>query len=610
MKLYMMKKLSYLADKIKSASVFIKITLIFEVALIVTVIFAASFVSYSFTGVLLEKEIELGDARIEKFVNYIQEKYNRVYSLSNYIHSSDLSSVLSDIAQDEKQAYEIETIKFMNVFFSGVSSADSDISDVIIISTKDIVYSYTDRAVAEVKPSYPFMSDSLVQEFVRSDDDMKIFYDAPGRYCLKEREAVISFMGKIYDPSRFPRKMLVGIYIMNVPVSIIDSRFDLKKGKVWISLVNKENQVLYSTISDQMGNSFVPQKKEEEDYAGEREIGTSTLKIKYALSEEMLYYEANQLKRGIILVLLAAICTTGILFISIYKSYHRRIQVLMDFMSKIECGDLKSRVPVTSKDEIGVLIQSCNEMCEKLNFYIAKVYIEELQRKNAEINALQMQIEPHFLYNTLESIKANALKEGDITTSEMVVLLGNLFRWTSRTDKKFVTIEEELDYVHTYLKLQSYRYEMPLDIDIQVEEEDLDAAIPKLTLQPIIENIMIHGFTHIKRRGIVGIIVKRKKNDIEITVFDNGQGMMPEVLESIRQKLSMEMNQDAFQSIGIQNVHRRLQLLFGKEYGLQIMSIWEQGTAAKVVIPALSRKEMENLSLSVRGSGKNVRKYV
>jgi len=185
----------------------------------------------------------------------------------------------------------------------------------------------------------------------------------------------------------------------------------------------------------------------------------------------------------------------------------------------------------------------------------------------------------------------------------MIVLLAKLFRWSSRTKDKLVSLEEELDYIRTYLKLQSYRYRKELDININISEEYLDYAIPKLILQPVIENIIKHAFINQERPGIVSITAKVKveenqKMSLEITICDNGIGMTKETLTRVKNKLNILNEydaQDEFESIGIQNVHHRLRLLFGDTYGLSIQSIQEFGTAVKISIPAMTVEEMGNI---------------
>lgn len=580
--------------KWKNLSVLLKISLIFELAFVTTVTLVVAGAFSFFSSVISEKEIALGDTKLEKLAVYIEEKYNRVYSLNNYMHSSNITKIMSDIAADATQAYNYEYIKYCNVFFSGISSADPDISDVILISVNGPVYSMTSGLYSDMKPSYDFMQSERIRGFFSSAESQHIFYDNPSDYCLKKRSDVISFMGKIYDASLYPQKKVVGFYMINIPVSVINDAMMPAEGglKGEISLVNKQDQIIFCTDARLNGTDYQNVRQTQESYWKEKLIGNSGLRIEYTLSKHQLYYEINRLRDRIWAVSFAAVLITTLLCYSIYKTYNRRIRRLLGFLMQVEEGKFDITVPVDSKDEIGVISNAFNEMCQKLTDYIARVYQAELQRKDAELNALQMQINPHFLYNTLESIKAQAVKENDKITPEMVTLLGNLFRWSSNTRNRFVILEEEIDYVKTYLKLQSYRYDRNMEIDIKIDEENLDYAVPKLILQPMVENIIKHALMGVERSWLVGISAKKKTEKLEITIYDNGCGMPKEKLKELQEGLDKDLNQNEFQSIGIQNVNHRIKLLFGSEYGVWIESIEKQGTAVKVIIPALYIEEM------------------
>ncbi len=595
-----MRKISdILKQKFKRLSVFLKITMLFEIVLILSLIFVSTITTSLFARLVKEKEIALGKTRIEKLADYMLEKYNRVYSLSIYIHSSNISGIMSDIVEGTSDAYEFQNINAMNVFFRGVSSADSDICDVILALPTGNMYSYTYSSMPAVSPSYEFMEDSVVKDFLDKDQEMTILYSKTRKYALREKDSVVSFMGKIYDPSYFPKKKLVGIYIMNIPSSKFGKVLDMEEGKQKgeLILVNSEKKVLYSTSSLREGTTFNREleRKQKNSYFVSDELGTTGLEIEYILSNRVLYKEINILKRNISIGICIAVILTLLLSFRIYKIFKKRVKVLIGFMGKLQERDFNINVPVESEDEIGILSRSFNTMCKELNEYIDKAYKAEIQRVNSEVYALQMQIDPHFLYNTLESIKSKALDEGDTVTPEMITLLGNLFRWSTRIKDKFIILEEEINYIETYLQLQSYRFDEKLDVDIHIPEEYMDYAIPKLILQPIVENVIKHAYINVDRPGIVGIIAKKKAEKLEITVFDNGCGMSEEQLQKVHTQLEENSEPDNFESIGIENVHFRIRLLFGKEYGLVIKSIPNQGTAVKIIIPAMTVREMNNI---------------
>lgn len=593
-----------LLGKLDEFSIFLKSALLFELVMVLSIIAVTVFVTGKFSAVLKNKEIDIGNTKVEKMLSYTNEKYNRIYSLVNYIHSSDLSRMMSEIASDSTKGYEYKNIAATDSFFSATSSSDSDISDIIFVSTNGVIYTYTSNDYSKIKTNYSFMDNDIILDFLISEDSQKIFYADPSEYTLKPRDPVVSFLGKIYDSSLYPKKKVVGIYIFNIPIdkfeNAIDWTYENSEGK--LMLLNKYGQILYSTSEDLIGTgtSFSEMENNKEWYYNSSTAGSSGMKVIYILKNSLLLENINQMKGTIALVLLIAIGTTIFVNFIVYKIFNGRVRTLMNYMRQVQQGNLQLRVPVKSQDEIGILGQSFNQMCEKLEEHIALEYRAGIELKNAEISALQAQIDPHFLYNTLDSIKAKALSEHSEGTAEMIVLLAKLFRWSSRTKDKLVSLEEELDYIRTYLKLQSYRYREELDIDINISDEYLDYAIPKLILQPVVENIIKHAFIDQERPGIVSITARVKveenqKKSLDITICDNGIGMTEETLIWVKNKLNENDAQDEFDSIGIQNVHHRLRLLFGDKYGLSIQSIQEFGTAVKISIPAMTVEEMGNI---------------
>jgi len=287
---------------------------------------------------------------------------------------------------------------------------------------------------------------------------------------------------------------------------------------------------------------------------------------------------------GVYPVIVALVLGTAVGWYS-YRVYMKRIKEIIDFMRKVEQGDFKTRLEITSHDEIGQICESLNEMSSELNEYVDRVYNAEVQRKNAEMNALQMQINPHFLYNTLESIKAKVVINNDEESARMISILGNMFRWISRTSEKAIPLDEELEYIKNYMELQSYRYDMQMEICQDVPDELLDCLVPKLILQPVVENVVKHALDSDNREKIFGITVNDEDPEIIITVYDNGNGMEAAKVEEMNTKLSEWTDQDDFDSIGLQNVNQRIKLMYGNEYGVQIKSMKGFGTAVKIKLP-------------------------
>jgi two-component system, sensor histidine kinase YesM len=215
------------------------------------------------------------------------------------------------------------------------------------------------------------------------------------------------------------------------------------------------------------------------------------------------------------------------------------------------------------------------------------IYEQEAKRKS-EFEVLQAQINPHFLYNTLNS----AVRMIGIGKSDEVVTtissLSKLFRISLSKGKTMITVKEELEHVKHYLIIQQIRFKNKFDYEIEAQEEVLSCKTVKLILQPIVENAIQHGIEQMVDLGHIQIKVMREKDQVLFQVIDNGLGMPGERVEQI---LNGKVKSKQGSGVGLRNVHERIQLYFGKEYGIQISSLVEEGTTVTIVIPAVEEEE-------------------
>lgn len=290
----------------------------------------------------------------------------------------------------------------------------------------------------------------------------------------------------------------------------------------------------------------------------------------------------------------------AILFISIIISFlisysiSKPVEKLGKAMKKVEDGDLSVNVHFKNKNEIESLGESFNKMINKINTLIKKVYEAEITQKEAEINALQSQINPHFLYNTLALIDGIASMNGEKEICMISQSLGEIFRY-SISGTKFATIDEELKMVKLFLSIHEFRHQNRFSGMVFVDERIKESIITKLLIEPIVENAIIHGIE--KKRGevYVNVYVKPEDNDILIIVEDNGIGMDNNELENLRQNVEStasmfrHSNQKRRYHIGLGNVNRRIKLYYGEEYGINLISKAGEGTTVTVRIPQRSQ---------------------
>lgn len=206
---------------------------------------------------------------------------------------------------------------------------------------------------------------------------------------------------------------------------------------------------------------------------------------------------------------------------------------------------------------------------------ICEVYQKKIEQKNAEIRALQAQINPHFLYNTLDSINWMLIERDEQDISDVVISLGEILRYAVGGQNHLVPLGSEARYIESYLFIQKNRLEDRLNYQWELAEDTLDVLVPRLIMQPIVENAVIHGIEPLKKGGVILMKAWIEKEMLLIRVTDNGRGMNQEELEALREKIS---GTDEIENIGMRNIQRRMELTYGQEQAMEIESVQGEGT--------------------------------
>ena len=263
-------------------------------------------------------------------------------------------------------------------------------------------------------------------------------------------------------------------------------------------------------------------------------------------------------------------------------------------LEKFSRGDFAVRLKENRCDEIGKLNRIFNKAIKEINELMQKVTQSEILNKEMEFKTLQSQMNPHFLYNTLDTINWLAFKEKQTEICNLVAAISSLIRASISNKKSIITIEQELDYVKNYIYIQHIRYKDRFDTIYDIDESLLKQAVPKLIIQPIVENAIIHGIENSKNKNLLYISVKRENECIIIIVKDTGIGMTDEkVSELLKEPLNAEGDeQKAHTNLGLYAVHKRIQLMYGDLYGLTVQSQAGEGTTVTLHIPFTKKQEM------------------
>lgn len=295
-------------------------------------------------------------------------------------------------------------------------------------------------------------------------------------------------------------------------------------------------------------------------------------------------------------ILVIVICLMISIIISsiIVSSTYRPLKKLMDAMKKVESGDLRVQVNLNTGDEIEHLSNGFNQMAKELQRLINKVYLEENMKKEAEIYALQAQINPHFLYNTLNSIRFLAKKHDVLDIRNITNSLISLCRSSLESGRKFVSLKQELELVEHYMNIQKLRYGDVCIYKLYAEPDLYSYSVPRFSIQPLVENALFHGIMS-AGGGTITVCIKEQNDSIIIVVSDDGSGMDEDVYSGIIANINApytDMFQNkGFNSIGIKNISDRTKLYFGEKYGLSITTSKGIGTSVELKIPKINIQE-------------------
>ncbi len=266
------------------------------------------------------------------------------------------------------------------------------------------------------------------------------------------------------------------------------------------------------------------------------------------------------------------------------------IRKLIFLMRKAEDGNLSVTMNVKYNDEIGQLGKSFNVMLGKISKLMDKVFEEQQEIRKAEFKALQAQINPHFLYNTLDSIIWLARAHRDDEVVAMVNALTKLFRIALSRGREIITIQEEIEHVNSYLTIQHIRYKNKFTYDVSVPENLVQYRILKLILQPIIENAIYHGIKMKREEGHISLQAYESGECVVFEIQDTGIGMTEETLAALNNTLK-DVSGEKLESYGLRNVNERIKIYFGKDYGLSFTSQYGIGTKVEIKIPKITEVE-------------------
>jgi len=311
------------------------------------------------------------------------------------------------------------------------------------------------------------------------------------------------------------------------------------------------------------------------------------------MDKDNLFYEVNLLRYLTFACLAVIVIIVMIVIIVFSNKFYNSVKIIVNGMNEVKKGNFNVRIELNTEDELAFIGDEFNEMSSKINNLVEDIknqseYIVEIsnKRREAEIKAIVAQINPHFLYNTLDCINWMAIKNENYEVSDMVGNLAQILRYSIGDINKEVSIYEEIEWLKKYVYLQQPRFNNSFALELDVNENVLGYRMHKLMLQPLVENCIIHGFKGYDNGRELKVSINKFENSyILITVKDNGNGIEKKKLEEIINNIESGKNED--ENIGIKNVYDRIKIYYGEAAKFKIESIEGEGTTIKLIIPLI-----------------------
>lgn len=401
----------------------------------------------------------------------------------------------------------------------------------------------------------------------------------------------------------FPNQELLGYVALDInEKSLYNIIADIElswAGKVF--LVNEEGRILATEDEALLGEELEPGYMEcfgeKEAFYGDAAIDNIRYSVYnspaifngwhmvLAIPRDYYIKDIVELRNIVILITMIVACLAVFASVVISRSITRPIADLSKAMEEFGQGNFDINCEVDSEDEIGHLSRTFNQMVSDMDSLVNTVYEQKVMNQEAQMKSLQMQINPHFLYNTLDTINWMArMKQAD-EVGDMAAALGNMMRY-SLAKKSFATLEEEIKNLKDYLFIQNFRYGDKMRAEIKIADDLMHYYIPKLLIQPILENAIVHGIEDKLDKGYITIAAWQQNNDLYIQVEDDGVGMTEVAIAQILNE-DYAPKKKGHTSIGIVNVNRRIQMIYGPDYGLLIQSVLGAGTKMTIHVKAM-----------------------
>lgn len=598
---------------LKSFSIQQRLLLLFSIQILIPLLFMGTMLYRTSRNIIQNKSIDYTQDLLTMVELRLNDFSNNVKVASqDMLYDRVIYNILAEDAtnQGENNGADItqyEEINSVNNILRKACLSREEIQSIALISNHQTYYTYDSNiGRASIEQLLPYEKMKAVA--LEAGGEAVWFLDLDAKGEVKNLYVTRS----IYDISNYQEIGLMAILIRrealervygDLSTEFMQSIAVVSNTGEWITGSGDETlelQQTYTALEFKDSSHVVDNKRG--ILLSVKEMKEPNWRILAEISVDKLNEDLYAFRTYFIVIMIATLLILSALSIFFAMDILTPIKRLVHGMKTMQESKTHDEIIIDRQDELGYLSQCFNDMSREIDILVNRVYKEQLTRKEAEIKTLQAQINPHFLFNTLESINWMARLNHVDEISEMVTALSALMEAGIGKGEALVSLEEEISFVDSYILIMKNRYGERLDFTKSIDESLLSILVPKLLLQPLVENAIYHGVDKFRRPGKVVLIIRRTDQHIEIEVLDNGKGMTAQEMEELNANLRERNDAYLFSEksgmgIGLVNVNRRIKLFYGAQYGIRIESVYEE--YMKVV-----------LTLPVSGIQKGVKDYV
>ncbi|WP_027293348.1 histidine kinase [Robinsoniella sp. KNHs210] len=515
---------------------------------------------------------------------YLNDLTLKMYSDANLndICSRIFRGEFENNAQRQSLAFEAESLCYdyllsYNFIHSvGIFLEDSAKTDIYLIKNYSSTTYQVHRAYRE----------QAQEQVIRNKGAIKC-YDVGKEHSIIFARTIKDFKNVLKDDQITGTVMVMirGQYIRDILKNAVTTPGS------YAMLVNGDGEVTYATRDDLNGQLLSEVVKEDSDGGTspqmlEREIESLEQRLVIVTPVQDISLSISSFKNTLIEFLIILVILNLILVLLISKKLTKPMHNFVDQIQDIGITDIARKVDASGYSEIENIAEDFNHMLTRIQNLVNENYVISLNEKNARIEALQSQINPHFIFNTLDTINWKVMFLDMPEVTNMITCLGDMLRYTTYQYGKYVTASQEILQIKNYLYIQEIRYDHSFEAFYDVEEEALKQVIPCLIIQPLVENAVVHGLKD-KKDGVLVIKLRIEENMLKIMVFDNGNGMEQQKIREVYQSTEGTIKE----SIGLSNVNKRICLTYSVEKGLEIKSRVGHYTRIEILIPIAEGKK-------------------